>query len=253
MWNYVLNLRSRMVAVRLDINDVPRCDRPGAVASSLSTILNPWIVPGPNTLRLSIDWPEGVSYEAGRARVELCLEARPNSPGAAEVRVLAKREWPGSAEEAYPAAQLIAFDVAEAPPGRLWPNAAPIELTPEAQSTIRQLVTRIHGALAARDVDRSAELLDFRTVDIGQSLHTPHAEARRGQRELLEELLAPDAVHELAPLDPETLELHPVAGGRLIWVTRPDRAAALAIDTPDGPLGMPLFVARINDQWTIVR
>jgi hypothetical protein len=253
MWNYVLHVNTRAVALRVEVNDVPRWDRPGNDSDAISAVLNPWVAAGRNTLRLTIDWPEGISYEPGRADVDLTLERRPHQPGAGEPRVLARFRWPGKAEEAYPAAQALDFDVEPAPPSRLWPRVAPEALSPDAQSEIRALAARLHGALAARNTDLACDLLDFRTVDVAQSLYRPAAESRNGQRAALEELLTAENDLRLQPLRRDELELHPVAGSRLIWVTRPDRAPALMIHSRSGVSRMPLYVAKLNGNWTIVR
>lgn len=252
MLNYTLTVRTQTVAVRLDLNGVPRWIRPGRPSDGLSANVNPWIMPGTNTLRLGIDWPDGVSYEPGRASLELRLDARPRT-AATGGRVLAACEWPGRDEEAYPAALTLAFEVTQAPPSRLWHSAAPIALTPQARDEIRTLVAHLHAALAERNIDRACELLDYRTVDVTQTLYQPAQEARAAQRAVLEALPATDGATALLPLHPDELELHPVADSRVVWVTRPDRAPAIEQHTADGALAMPLYVARIDNAWKIVR
>lgn len=250
---YTLTLRTRMVSVRVELNDVPRWSRPGREADHISSAVNPWIVPGRNTLRLAIDWPADLDYQPGRASVELRIESRPADRPTATPKVIVECVWPGAAPESYPAFEVLEFDVAQAPPSRLWSDAGPIELTPSAQLEIRGLTREVHAALSSGDVDRAAALLDFRTVDVGQSTFTPPDESRRGQRDALIQLLTPESGNRVEELHPQTLELHPVAGGKLIWVTGPDRAPAITIETEAGTTGFSLFMTKLKDTWTIVR
>lgn len=253
MWNYVLDVRTRVVAARLELNDVPRWDRPGKAVDSFSGLVNPWITPGRNTLRVAIDWPEGVSYEPGQARLDLTLAAQSTQPGSSESRVLARAEWPGKAKEAYPASVALEFDVLEAPPSQLWPKAEPIKLTPLVQSEIRNLATRLHEAFFIRNVDLACELLNFCSSDVARTLYRSADAARATYRDMLADLLKSDSDAELQPFHTNELELHPVAGSRAIWVTGPDRAAAIQWRRSEGVGGMSLYVAPIEGAWTIVR
>jgi hypothetical protein len=253
MWNYVLDVRTRAVAARLELNDVPRWDRPGKAFDSFSGLVNPWIVPGRNSLRVAIDWPAGESYEPGQVRVELTLTAQSTNPGTPESRVLARAEWPGKAKEAYPASVALEFDVPEAPPSQLWPKAAPIKLTPLVQSEIRNLATRLHEALFMRNVDMACELFNFCSSDVARTLYRSTDAARATYRDMLSDLLRSDSDAELQPFHTNELELHPVAGSRAIWVTGPDRAKAIQWRSSEGANGMSLYVAPIDGAWTIVR
>jgi len=253
MWNYVLDVRTRAVAARLELNDVPRWDRPGKVVDSFSGLVNPWIIPGRNSLRVMIDWPEGVSYEPGRAGLDLTLLAQSTQPGSSESRVLARAEWPGKAKEAYPASVALVFDVPEAPSSQLWPKAAPIKLTPVVQSEIRFHATRLHAALEARNVDLACELLNFCSSDVARTLYRSPDAARATYRDMMADLLKSDSDVELQPFHMNELELHPVAGSRVIWVTGPDRAKPIQWRGIEGSGGMSLYAAPIDGAWTIVR
>lgn len=253
MWNYVLDVRTRVAAARLEINDVLRWDRPGKSVDSFSGLVNPWIVPGRNKLRVTIDWPADVSYEPGRASLDLTLAAQPTQPGASETRVLARVEWPGKAKETYPASVALEFDVPEAPPSQLWPKAAPIKLTPAVQSEIRGLATRLHDALFIRNVDQACELFNFCSSDVARTLYRTTDSAKATYREMLGDLLRSDSDAELLPFYTNELELHPVAGSRMIWVTGPDRTAPIQWRSSEGGGRMSLYVAPIEGAWTIVR
>ncbi len=248
---FTLEAESRAVDVRMDVNDVPLWLNTGEDYASQSRQINPWILPGRNTVRLAIDWPAGVSFQPGRARIELRIGSHCGDRSGGGAQTLAQRVWPTARDETYPAATSLEFEVPKPPPSRLWSQASPIVLTPPVQAEIAALAGRFHAALAGRDVERAAELLDFRCVDVAQTCYTPSGEARRAQRESLEAFLAEADSPE--PLYPDTLELHPVARGRVIWVTRPDRAPAIEWAADGCASRIHLYVAPIGGAWTIVR
>lgn len=250
--HHVLNADARMVAVRLELNDVPLWNRPGGGSDHLSAGINPWILPGLNSLRIGVDWPEGVSYQARAARLDVVLAAKPVHSDLATPHVLMRAEWPDGKAEAYPAGELRTFTIAEAPPSRLWQSAPVVELTPVVHREIRELIAGVQDALAARNVDRVTQWFDFRTIDIAEATYSSVADARRGQREAFEQLLG-DAANHVEPLYLDTIELHPVASGRVIWVTRADRAPLFRFPGPDGVQSIQAYVARIDGAWTIVR
>jgi hypothetical protein len=213
--------------------------------------VNPGVAAGRNAIRLRFDWPDDMPYAAGVAHLGLRVEERSAARGAEAPPVLVAAEWPNGAAEAYPDTVALEFEVRHPPPSKLWSQASAIDLTPETRDEIAELAGRVHHAVAARNVDRAAELLDYRAVDIGRCFFMSTDDARRAQWTALESIATAEG-GELEPLDLNALEMHPVADRRLIWVTRREQASAIAAMSSTGP-SMHLFVARINDVWTVVR
>lgn len=253
--SYRLTAKKKRVTVRLELNEVPLWVWDDSEAVHITEELNPWITAGTNTLRVRVDWPEDESYAPETALADIRIEAVAADQDGGQRLALAEYAWPPKEEEeAYPSETVLQFDIAEPPPSRFWPDAQAIELTSEAEGEITDLVERLHASLAARDIDRLADLLDYRAVDIARSRYWPTTKARDSQRDFFHETLIEEPDWQLANLASEQLEMHFVAEGRLLWVTREDFQPALALTSPDdSEVAIELYLAPVAGNWTVIR
>lgn len=274
--HYQLLCRTEGPLVRVDVNDVPlvRWER-----TSGTTVehLNPWLVAGPNEIRVVLAWP---ATDPGGGHVEVSIHQLSGEGTAFRDEVVAKLEWPPAvqgqvtAEAAARAVRLaerrarhealMEFSPAEPPPTQLWSSVGRMDLTQEAALEIAALAASLQRAADRLDLDGVAGMLEYRTRDLARAFHVSEEEVLRELVSVLIATLPRDVLEGRRGIDPaelvveahenleSELQVHLVANGRLAWVTRADYAPALRTRGPPR-FETSLFVARIDGAWTIVR
>lgn len=252
---YVIKAEKDGLLAAIELNGVPILRWRNANHVSTTDQLNAWALPGENEVRVKIEWPEDEDFAPGKGTLEISIEALQVGENLGSTRPLLEFKWPpkNPDEEQYPYETTLKFNVTDPPPSDFWPNARRIHFTDRAREEIVAQLTQLHQAMTARDVDRVAQFFEFKSVDVRKAHYVDSSEAKADLREYLEYFLD-DENWALPDLEPETLEMHVLAGNRVVWVTGPDFADP--IRTKDGAspgIRIPLYYGQTDGEWKIVR
>src|SRR5262249_53158203 len=118
------------------------------------------------------------------------------------------------------------FEASDPPPSALWPAATPIYLDATARAEVVSAVMELHSALARRDLERVAAILDFKAADIGRAMYMDPGGARTSHRDFLDFFLSQPG-WAMERLDATAIDLQLVAGRRLVLALGSGVTAAL--------------------------
>jgi len=219
-----------------------------------------WVKPEENLLQVELRWPEEQTFTPGRVEAEATVFiADPGSDSPRPGRVLARFEWPppGHVEEEdqYPLLQQVTFQASPVPATRLWDEAESV--TPLGQgdrAEIFRLVAELRHALMSQQPERAYDLLAYRYAEEARAEGKAEARIRAAVLEGYREMFSFGPL-EYAPVDEQNLLLRPLSDGKVVHAMRDGyQFAILALHRPSGTgFGIPVYLARVGGQWTIVR
>lgn len=251
---YVMNVERRVVNARVEFNGVPLVLWDGPGPQQVIEALNGWMMGTAHELRVRLEWPRNKRFAAGQAKFLVRVAGLERDKPPSAKGALCEFDWPAQGqEEQYPFETVLRFDTARPPASELWPRLRPMEFDDRGREGVLSVVREIHEAMGARDRARCASLLELKTLDIRHAFEIPPEEGRRDLAELLDELFgAPDWA--VAPLEPEKVELHVVAGNRLVWATLPGGVSPVrAADASSAGFSLPLYLGMLDGKWRVVR
>lgn len=253
--HHVLLARSEGILPWIELNRVAilQAADPRPVSSEIR--LNRWILPGKNVLSVRLEKPE----DPHPTRFWLSLVTFPaHSDPENATQVPIEFAWPPKEAQEHgeepPIVRSFEFTPGDPPPGELWEKAAPLGPGPEPREEILILLRRLHAALSERNVGDVMEIQAFKLRDALRSHHFAHSAeiAIAEAKEVYEDAMSQHGFR-MEPIMEDEVELHPVADGRVLWVTGENRQAVLRSFTTEGPrLTLPVYVARIQGRWTVV-
>jgi hypothetical protein len=244
---YSLMVESRDLGAEILLNDILVESVDPADRATLSSAVNPWIVPGEN--RLSIR----SARERARAGVQHMLRVRVGRRGIDSSHEDVRADFnlitpdPGATF-----AELRTFQADPPPPATLWTSARPLNLDDATRAAAGAVVRDLERAFERRDVKAAAALLEWKTVDIARAGFRDPELARANQRETLENLFQ-DAGYVVDRLNPETLQMELRAGGRLLSVARPSGPAVQLRLSQGGRFALPILIANVDGILRIAR
>ncbi len=251
---YIMNVERRAVDVSIEFNGVPIVQWTGPGPQQVVEALNGWMIGTAQELRVRLEWPRRKRFAAGQAKFLVRVAGLERDKPPSAKGALCEFDWPieGQAEQ-YPYETVLRFDVGKPPPAELWTHARPMDFNDGGRAAVLDAVRQVHEAFGARDRARCAALLEYKALDVRRAFHIPPEEGRRDLAELLDELFStPDWA--VAPLEPEKLELHVVAGNRVVWATMPGNVAAIrTAASSSAGFSLPLYLAPLEGKWTVVR
>ncbi len=267
---YYLSMRSNAVCCVLGVNDVPLVvdsDGEGYV-TDVPILL--WLKPGENRLTAYLTWPDGVTYEPGKAELEASAYLHdPSQEAPTPLDTLASFSWPlPGVPEAYPFPFERPFVVSRPIATELWDRAEEIEeLTDEDKREIVALVEKLRAAIDAKDAGGAYALQEFKYTEDAVAEGKPPERTREAVIEQYQWLFEQEHVRS-DPLKLPQAQFRIVAGGQVVAVSRPNNVSAISIEQripapPDEEgeeafeeglaFGIDVYVSRIDGVWTIVR
>jgi hypothetical protein len=131
-----------------------------------------------------------------------------------------------------------------------WQDATPY--SPEDRPAILALLGRLHAALHGRDKQAVLGMVSLKLHEMARAVGASEAQWVDAQRTTLEAgFAAPD--WGMMPLDPASIVLVPIVGGRLVEVVRADGRPPLFGTGEQGGLPLELTVSKIGGTWQVVR
>lgn len=151
------------------------------------------------------------------------------------------------------ASHRVEFNASRSHPTQLWSKSSPLGSIQQHQEEALKLVAELSKALATRDIDTLDRLLSLKATELATCYGLPPEAARGRQREFLLGVMG-DSNWSMPILEPSALKLHIVAEGRLIWVTRGGRSAALRSDRGGGvSFELPVYLGLIDGRLAVLR
>ncbi len=257
---FFLHVRALGAASLVSVNDAVVSVDLGADGVVVTDPVDTWIKPEENLLQVDLRWPEGQTFAPGRVEAEATVFiADPGSDSPRPGRVLARFEWPlpGHVEEEdqYPLRQQVAFQASPAPATRLWDEAETV--TPLGQgdrAEIFRRVAELRQALMNQQPERAYDLLSYRYAEEARAEGKSEGSIRAAVLEGYRDMFSFGHL-EYAPVDEQSLILRPLSDGKVVHAMRDGyQHAILALHRPSGTgFGIPVYMARVGGQWTIVR
>jgi hypothetical protein len=250
---YALHVNREHLAGTLKINDVSLLQWSDPKAATSAHAINAWVTGRSNRISVVFDWPKDVMALRPKFEATVLATTRPDQ-SSDEGAVVIRFAWPSDPLSAQRPPEVgFAFEATDPPPSGLWSALAPIDLNDQARAGANAALLELQGALARRDLERAAAILDFKAVDLGRAMYLDPDQARTSQRDFLEGFLSePDFA--MAPLEPTAIELQLVAERRLVWASRPGGAPVLQSSLAKSPrLLLPVYLAPLRGRWTVVR
>ena len=257
---FYLNVRVLGVASTVSVNDALVSVDLEADGVVVTDPVDTWIKAGENLLQVELRWPEGQPFVTGQAEAEATLFITdPGSDSPRPGRVLARIEWPPAGhmeeEDNYPLRRQATFQTSPVPPTRLWQEAETVtQLGQWDRAEIFKRVTDLRQALMSEQPERAFDLLSYRYAEEARAEGKPEARIWAAVLEGYRDMFSFGHLDH-APVDEQNLILRPLSDGKVVHVMREGYMdAILALHRPSGTgFGIPVYMARIAGQWTIVR
>lgn len=238
------------------INDVTIVADALAEGIVTAELINSWVLPGTNELKVQLQQPRGREYTPGEAEgLFRVFIADPNEEAPKPGTVLQSLRWPTPVPEVYPFAVALPFEVKQAPPVRLWEEAERIEkIQPEDQFAIHHIMKDLQNALRSGDANRTYALQEYKYEEMARAEYKTVDRVREAilkQHEWLAGLGRWEG--ELPPVD--ALRYSLVADRRVVNVNRLSGEPAVKIEQVEGThvAAIPVYASRIKGKWTLVR
>jgi len=261
---YYLQYKAAAVELRIAVNDVPVVIRSEPTTLSETVPINAWLGDEPSEIR--IEATGGLEGDAPIGGVDLALISL---TGGADERILLSTSCPRDATSdelvirgsRWTLRKALRLDGLSLPPSEVWPKARAVVLTDGDRVEIHELVMSIQKAFDEGDAQVLERELSLQHAEIARSQHCTVADVRRGlaaalgvalREEPEDEAVDIESEEGLAHLD-ETMQLHLVARDRLVWVTRDGYKPALWIPATGPGYRIPLYLAKRDDRWVVVR
>ncbi len=144
------------------------------------------------------------------------------------------------------------FESARVPDTRLWREVKPAEMNPGHESQLRRMVGEVHEAAKAKDVDRLVSLLAFKVEDTARAFGLRPDQAMQHSREHYRAMFAMPET-SLVDFAPADLVLTPMGRGCLVRLATARGQAPLRLRMGQGSWSVPLYAARLDSGWALVR
>ena len=239
----LLDVDVRALAVRVRMNDVLVLDSETGQPERAAMRLGGWAIPGGN--RLTIQWrPPRPGFTGGERK----LVARVRRTAGETETELGLLEW----SAADPPLGEKSFGLAFEPPDRWrWIEAEVFsELPGSERSAILALLGRVREALATRDSDWLVTAQTLQLSEQARAVGTAPPQMIASYRSFLSERLPGNVVD---PIEPNTLRLELMGGGRIVRVSSTDDSPAVMSRSAEGVFAMTPYLAKIGGAWAIVR
>ena len=254
---YVIEIESHSLNFQILLNDVPVRQRLDGRTVNSQTNVNHGIVEGANVVEIRLGLPPGGP------------EARADDSGSFQLRLIGGEHG----REPGPEAALIEFtwDAAAQPLGESmatvftkefqaersfgrwhWQDSPPAPLTESDSQELVQLIRKIHRALSNKDVSALTELLKLNSEEMARAMGIEEEMLVMGQSEFFSSLFESDG-WRMEPLKESALVFKPVAGGRLVEVTRAGGQPVLRGESGEGQYASSFMFGRVAGAWHILR
>lgn len=259
---YIINYTITHCDAEIDLNGVPlsRTEKKTDFTITGTTDVGRWIVPGANVITVTIRPLKGKPDPDDRQSIEISIstavKGQMSDEGTkiAALRIPEKEGDTSLASIKQTVRKELRFTPPSVPPSELWARSKPEKLDDAAREEILRLVTDYHAAYVKKDQVKLYDMLLFATLEASRNRYFSADEAKEMLKNGLKEMFA-DKSFAMEPLKADRIILKPVAGGRIVWVTDAGNDAPLKSKKmkDGGYIEFPVYAARIDGKWIIVR
>jgi hypothetical protein len=245
---FALTYKFNEVRAELTINGVPVLYGEYQEPVSYSGLINMWVKPGKNVAMVRLTPLQGPSKKGNF--FEFTVSVGRSGQAALGGPRLAQFKWRAAeGREKLPLEKLFKFTPLDPPPSDLWNRAEVLTLDPETRKGAEEFLLELSDSLMKKDMENLAKIFEFKFAERGRWLEGRPPEppdVRKDVGELLDEI-------EIKPVDIQSLEMHLIADGQLIWVTGKDYDRILKGKNGESKAGADIYLARIDGKWTLGR
>ncbi|HMV44784.1 MAG TPA: hypothetical protein PK079_04970 [Leptospiraceae bacterium] len=249
---YSLSYKMNSVVAYVELNGIKQTESgKEGFLSGVSTGLNLWIMPGENTLKIKLTKPQkGKNQDNPQIKVAIRLGTAGQSTE--EGKEIVSFEAPESEDSKieFPLEKEVKFTPELIPPSSLWEKVEPTNLDSTSKKEITELVQALHKAANTANVKDFFKLIEFKMQDMSKAMYS-NPEENKNDKALKEFLKTIKG--KLKKLPPK-LSFHPVANGKLIFVTDSNGNDPIqSKPSQDGEFNISVYVGKIDGKWTLVR
>lgn len=251
---YVIAVESGSLNFQVRLNDVPVKRMLEGRSGTSQTNVNPWIVEGTNTLEISLGLPAGDGPEA-RTDFQLRLFGAEHGRVPEPEEALIEFIWDAAAQPLGETMTTVFTKefLPEISFGRWrWQDSPPAPLTESDRQELVQLIREVHRVFKEKDAGGLTELMKLVSEEMARAMDIEEEELVTGQRQIFSNLFASDG-WQIDPLEESALVFNPLAGGRLVEVTRPGGQPFLTGTTGEGQYASKFMFGRVAGAWQILR
>jgi len=251
---YRIDYRITDANTTISINGIPVARTGSEPEISGSLRLNQWMKADENRIDVSVASFTNKDY--ARPSVMLTVVIEP-SGDIKEDQTVASFSWDGttSARKAPFQEQFLFYPKPGFPSLGLWSLTSPIALTSSVDNELRNFVFSFAKVLSTLNPSRLAPWFSFRINDINRSLHAPYQTITQIESDLTQ-LYPQLKLHSpsVNVVSRDMLQLHPLAGGRIVWVTGPNFSDPVSVVVSGKQsLTFPIYIGRMNNNWVLIR
>lgn len=261
---YVMELQAQSFLLEVRVNDVALVTRTTGDPLSIAENVNPWIVEGENSLRVTMT-PGWITPEApaGEDAPELScrLIGAPHGAPPPEDAVIAAYQWDPEETPVQSGIPVVVLDETFTPREAFgsweWEDASAGPVDDEGKNAAFAVLASLHESLASRDNIGVADALRRRNRELARAMDLPVERVSGAMEAGLQKVFAEED-WAMDPIDPVTLVLRSGAGERVFEALGPSGEPflvgrfGLSREAP-GRIALQTFLARIDDEWVIVR
>lgn len=238
------------------LNGVQLIDNKEGGNATISYPINGWLMPGENRLTFKLTpFPDAGSMPTANIKVYLhdSKEETP-TPGV----VIAEYNYPAQGEKATGQNGLVDWQVSfvfdTKIPVRLWDEASIIKtLDANDKKEIVKLANDLRDALLNKDIDKLVHLQEYRLQEDALAENKTVSELQEAMIESYEWMLGLEGMVVGPSLELEQANFETCCKDKVVILTRKKGPEAVQLETDELYFDIDIYVAKINQQWKIVR
>lgn len=254
---YVLEVQTGFFNSQVLLNDIPVFTETNGRFLTSQSKVNQWIIEGTNKIEVRLGLPGNrVAIEEGNIsrtfQLKLLVGEQGREPGPSGV--LVTYDW--GTEKNPVTHDMTSVYVKEFQPQRafgkwVWQEIPGAQISSQDREQIIRIIRRIHGSLAAKDINSLRELLSTYTKEMAKALGMSEEELEQDQREFFQSLFsAPE--WRMEPLNEASINLALIGGGRLVEAKGVEDKPLLKGSAVDRTYANNFTFGKVKGEWRIL-
>lgn len=208
------------------------------------TSVNPWIMPGQNTLEIIIDSLPFQTYNSEKQAICSFWPSSNTQMDSLKLWEIIFQE--DNSQQALPIKYVLNFSTKQLPASSFWQQAETIILDKATKQEANQLIEMLHTAISEKQIDSFCNIMDFQISEM-QKVFYYGEEFKENWRAGVENRLQSIRVFRL---DPHEYTYRLLANEKVLEVLAQGQSP---VRSPDGQSRIPILIGKIGGQLQIVR
>jgi hypothetical protein len=257
---YFLKVKSNKLAVMIGINGAWLVRYSQGEGLATHEPVNSWVKPEGNTVNISYYQPPACLLEKGKAELEVILyQADPESKDVVKIKkVFYSHKFIAEDHSPIPPRTFVerAFELHSNVAAKVWTDAKVLDqnFVEDNLTEIYNEIKKLENLITAKEFYKAYSLQEYKFQEEAlanyRTVENMKSSVLRDYGEMMPNELTP-----WQPLSKEKLSLRIIAERRILEANKfvYEYPIQLAIDKDKYQLEVPVYLARINDAWKIVR